>query len=136
MCKPLFLREIFITSTIEGFNECLGLADKIANQFDFNSDDDFVLQTVLFEALQNAYIHGNKGNRELVIRVLISVSQYEVFLEVEDGGEGYDFSTIPSPIEGSNIYKESGRGLFFIKRLCSSCCTVGKGNIIQIIIKR
>jgi serine/threonine-protein kinase RsbW len=136
MDKSLFQKELIITSSLEGFDECLTLVDEIDKLLNFNIDESFGLKTVMMEALENAFIHGNKGVKELEVRVFISISISEIFIEVEDTGEGYDFSSISSPVEGSNIHNESGRGIFFIKSLCSSCYTVGKGNIIRAILKR
>lgn len=136
MDKSLYQNELVVTSTVEGFNECLNVVDKIGKLLNFNFDENFGLQTVMMESLENAFIHGNKGIRELEVRVFISISKSEIFVEIEDAGEGYDFDSILSPIEGTNNHNESGRGIFFIKSLCSSCYTVGKGNIIRIILKR
>jgi serine/threonine-protein kinase RsbW len=136
MNGPVFKTELFIPSTAEGLDECLKMAGELAHRNNFNFDEAFSLQTILVESIENAFIHGNKGIRELQVRVLISVSQSEIFIEVEDCGDGFDFASIPSPIEGTNIHNETGRGLFFIKSLSSACYTVGKGNIIRIILKR
>jgi len=136
MHKILFYNELIIYSTIEGLDECMDIVKKISERFNFSFDKCFALQTVLVEALENAFIHGNKGVRELKVRVLIKISKSEIFLEVEDCGDGYDISTVTSTIDGSNFHKESGRGIFFIKRLSSSYCTVGKGNIIRIKLER
>lgn len=133
---PLFFREIFISSTAEGLNECLDLVNEAGRKFNFNFEENFALHTVIVESVENAIIHGNKGIREYKIRILISIHVNNIFVEVEDQGDGFDLSDVPSPIKGSNILKESGRGIYFIKRLSSKCDTLGRGNIIRIKIER
>lgn len=132
----LFQREMVFPSVFEGLNVCLDMVTEVEHSFNLDFDKSFALQTVLVESVENAFRHGNKGASDLDVRVYISISSSEIFLEVEDKGDGFDINSIPSPIDEDHIYKESGRGLFFIKSLCSSCYTVGKGNIVRIILDR
>ena len=136
MDKILFQKELFIPSTIEGLNRCLDVIGELKEQFDLNFDTIFSLHTVLVEAVENAFVHGNKGVRELDVRVFFSISYNEIFVDVEDRGEGYDFDSISSPIDQSNLLREGGRGIFFIKKLSAGCYTEGKGNILRIKLNR
>ncbi len=136
MDQILFQKEIFIPSTNEGLNRCLDVIGELREQLDLNFDTMFCLHTVLVEAVENAFIHGNKGFRELDVRVFISISLMEIFVEVEDQGEGFNIDAISSPIDPLNLKNEGGRGIFFIKKLSTGCCTEGKGNIIRIKLNR
>jgi len=132
----LFQKEILIPSTIDGLNRCLDVIGELREQFDLNLDTMFCLHTVLVEAVENAFIHGNKGVRELEVRVFFSISLSEIFIEVEDRGEGFDIDAIFSPIDHLNLKKQGGRGIFFIKKLSAGCYTEGKGNIVRIKLNR
>lgn len=136
MNQILFRRELYIPSTIDGLNCCLNMAYELSKQFDFDFDTSFCLHTVIIEAVENAIMHGNRHNGDSEVRVLIELNANEIFVEVEDKGEGFDLNSIPSPVDGSAIQQEGGRGIFFIKSLSSSCTTIGKGNIIRIKLKR
>jgi len=136
MDEILFQKELFIPSTIDGLNRCLDVIRELRELFNLNFDTMFCLHTVLVEAVENAFIHGNKGVRELDVRVFISISLVEIFVEVEDQGEGFDMNAISLPIDHLNLEREGGRGIFFIKKLSAGCYTVGKGNIIRIILNR
>jgi anti-sigma regulatory factor (Ser/Thr protein kinase) len=132
----LFEKELFIPSTIEGLNKCLALIEEIGTLFVLSLDTLFRLHTAIVEIVENAFIHGNKGVRELDVRIYISVSLLEIFIEVEDRGDGFDINKISSSIIYKSLHKEGGRGIFFVKMLSASIYTAGKGNIIRIIIKR
>ncbi len=134
--QSLFHTELFIPSTIEGLNKCLDVVDELKEKFGLNFDTCFRLHTVIVEAVENAFIHGNKGVRELEVRVYISISETEIFVEVEDNGDGFDLNSISSPVDGTDLKSEGGRGIFFIKMLSSSCYTGGRGNILRIILNR
>lgn len=136
MKQTLYQKELFIPSTIEGLNQCLDIVDDIKKQFNLDFDTSFGLNTVIVESVENAFTHGNKGNRELKVRVLILITLDEILVEVEDMGIGFDINSLPSPVDPLNINLEGGRGIFFIKVLSSSCCTVGRGNLIRIKLKR
>jgi len=36
---------------------------------------------------------------------------------VRDPGPGFDVAAVPNPLEGDNLFKESGRGVFLINQL-------------------
>ena len=131
-----FQREILIPSTVEGLNVCLDIVHELTKKFNLDMETSFSLHTVIIESVENAIIHGNKFIKDFKVRVLIMVSSNEIFVEVEDKGEGFDMNNVPSPIEGSAIQMEGGRGIFFIKRLSTSCYTMGRGNILRIKLKR
>ena len=136
MNNVIFQKEIFIPSAIEGLNICLDIIDEIKEQFHLDFDTSFSLHTVIVESVENAILHGNKGVKELEVRILIEMTEEEIFLEVEDQGEGFDLNSMEFPRKMSNITSEGGRGIFFIKQLSSSCYTIGKGNIIRIKLKK
>ena len=136
MINPLFYKVLVVPSSVEGLDQCLLIVDEIGKLFMMDFDTKFSLQTIVVESVENAIIHGNKSNRDLVIKISFTVTVQNVIIEVEDQGEGFDLNSIPSPITKQNLLKESGRGIYFIKSLCSSCITFGYGNILQIKMDR
>ncbi len=132
----LYRIQLFIPSSLDGLNMCLDEVNKIVKLFDFNFDQSFSFSTVIVEAVENAFIHGNLNNRDLKVRILIAIDLFKIFIEIEDQGNGFDLSLIPSPLDSSNICRESGRGIFFINCLSSEFYTLGKGNIVRIVILR
>lgn len=132
----LYQIHISVPSTAEGLNICLDKVMNIGKEFLFDYDQNFAFYTIIVEAVENAIIHGNKLSRDLLVEVGIAISDSSIFIEVEDCGQGFDLNNIPSPIELANILKESGRGIYFIRKLSRSFVTVGKGNKILIEINR
>ena len=136
MKQSLYQTELFLPSTVEGLNNCLDIIDDIKVKFGLNFDTCFRLHTVIVEAVENAFIHGNKGVIESKVRLFISITETEIFIEVEDTGPGFDLNSILSPVDRADLKSEGGRGIFFIKKLSSNCYTEGRGNILRIIINR
>lgn len=131
-----YYTKLALSSDLNGLGECLDLYRDIQLKLDLDSDKSFALQTVILEAVNNAIIHGNKYSKDLAVYFTIRVTSKEIFIEIEDQGDGFDLESIPSPIEGGNIGLEHGRGIFFIRKLSDSFKTIGKGNIVNIIINR
>ena len=127
---------LIIPSTVEGLNECLDKVSCIGKKFSFNFEQNFALHTVMVEALENAFIHGNKGIRDLNVKVFISVTNLHIEIVIEDQGDGFNLDKDASSFGQFSLFRESGRGIFFIKSLSSDFKTLGKGNIVQIIINR
>ena len=136
MKQCLFQTELFIPSSVEGLNKCLDVIDEIKERFGLNFDTCFRLQTVIVEAVENAFIHGNKSNRDLQVRIRFTVMRHQIVVEVEDSGEGFVLSDVPWLGEGDVKISEGGRGIFFIRKLSSDCYTLGRGNVIRIILNR
>jgi len=131
-----YYNKLAISSDLVGLKVCLDLAREIQSGLNLDSDKGFALQTVMLEAANNAIKHGNKFNKDLKIIVAVKADKEKIFIEIEDQGEGFDPEKIPSPIEPGNIGSENGRGIFFIRKFSNSFNTIGKGNIVNIIINR
>jgi len=134
--KTLFKIDFYIPSSIEGLDKCLNVIGELKEKFLLDFDTTFGLQTVVLEAVENAFIHGNKGIRELKVRVQFTVKVHKIVVEVEDCGEGFDLAAVDRINEGDIRTSEGGRGIFFIKKLSSDCYTLGRGNIFRIILNR
>ena len=131
-----YYNRIAISSDLVGLKECLDLTRDVQNRLNLDSDKSFALQIVVIEAVNNAITHGNKFNKDLETIITLKVNKEKVFIEIEDQGDGFNLENVPSPIEKGNICLQSGRGIFFIRKFSNSFTTIGKGNIVNIIINR
>jgi serine/threonine-protein kinase RsbW len=72
----------------------------------------------LTEALSNAILRGNRGNRDKHVRVRAMVSDSALVLEVADEGNGFDLDACTiDPTSPGNLEREDGRGLFLMRSL-------------------
>lgn len=131
-----YFNKLIIPSNHEGIKKCVNLVPEIEHKLNLDDKTSFALRTVLIESVTNAICHGNHYNNEKTASVTIKINDKKIIVEVEDQGEGFDASLIPSPIDPDNITLETGRGIFFIRAFSESFQTVGKGNIVNIVINR
>lgn len=76
------------------------------------------VELALQESLANAVRHGCKDDPTQQVQcVLTCDASGEIVIVVRDPGPGFDPAAVPHPLEGGNIFKASGRGVFLINQL-------------------
>ena len=74
------------------------------------------VELALREALANAILHGNKGNRRKKVEVdCFRQSDESILVVVRDQGRGFDPTTLDDPTKPENVYRAGGRGIFLIR---------------------
>jgi len=91
------------------------------------------LFVALDEAFVNAVKHGNKFDATKLVRIAAEVSPAEARFTIEDEGEGFDVNTIPDPLDPSNLFKTSGRGVLFIYNIMDEVQYNERGNRLTMI---
>ncbi len=90
----------------------------------------------LREALANAIKHGNKLNPDKRVFVRIEVNgDATLRIAVEDQGEGFDPQQIANPLDPTNLLRESGRGVFYMRNFMDEVTfstTAGGGTRIEL----
>ena len=83
------------------------------------SDDELMpVELALDEALANAIRHGCKNDPSKQVQCVVSTDATgEVVIVVRDPGPGFDVGAVPNPLDGDNVLKPSGRGVFLINQL-------------------
>jgi len=70
------------------------------------------------EALANAIRHGCGNDPDKQVQCCITFDATgELVIVVRDPGPGFDVAAVPNPLEGDNLFKGSGRGVFLINQL-------------------
>ena len=98
-----------------------------------SEDDLFDLRLCVEESLINAIKYGNRENRELPVKFEAAYSDSEIFLAVEDRGNGFDPAKLKDPTQECNLEAQSGRGVFLIRKLMDSVSYNAKGNRVEMV---
>jgi serine/threonine-protein kinase RsbW len=75
------------------------------------------LMVSLTEAVNNAIMHGNKGERERRVAVRCERLPGWLLFIVRDQGRGFHPEGVENPLKKENLLKESGRGVFLMRTL-------------------
>jgi anti-sigma regulatory factor (Ser/Thr protein kinase) len=83
------------------------------------TDDELMpVELALDEALGNAIRHGCKNDATKQVQCVVTAdAKGELVIVVRDPGPGFDVNKVPHPLEGDNVLKPSGRGVFLINQL-------------------
>jgi serine/threonine-protein kinase RsbW len=89
------------------------------NREDYNITDDLYgnILIALTEAVNNAIQHGNRNDKDKMVRLTCKPGSSELSFVVEDQGAGFDYSILPDPTSEENLLKPDGRGVFLMKQL-------------------
>ncbi len=92
------------------------------------------VQLALNEALANAVVHGAKADPSKLVECEVTCDETRgMVIVVRDPGKGFDPASIPSPVNGQNIYSDHGRGIYLINQLMDEVKFLKNGTEIQMI---
>jgi anti-sigma regulatory factor (Ser/Thr protein kinase)/ActR/RegA family two-component response regulator len=87
----------------------------------------------LDEAFVNAVKHGNQSDPHKIVRIIADLSSKEARFTIEDEGEGFNVEEIPDPLDPSNLFKTSGRGVLLIYNIMDEVKYNERGNSLTMI---
>ena len=87
----------------------------------------------LTEAVNNAIQHGNRNDKEKLVRLTCRAGREELHFTIEDQGFGFDFNDLPDPTSGENLLKPEGRGIFLMKELSDVLRFDNQGKKVEMI---
>ncbi len=72
------------------------------------------------EVVNNAIVHGNKGDISKKVSLTLGRVGAELSFTVADQGAGFDPAAVADPLAESNLMREVGRGIFIVRSLMDS----------------
>lgn len=112
--------KLIIPSDLEELEKVHEFVYSICQENRISDDDEFKINLAVSEAVSNSIIHGNKNQIEKKVELLILLDSNKITIKVKDEGSGLDINSAPDPTTEENLLKESGRGIFLIKKYMSS----------------
>lgn len=129
------MESITINSDIENLKVVETLVDKLSKKLGVSDEvyGKILISTV--EAVNNAILHGNKGDINKKVTVNISADGNVLDITVTDEGEGFEYGNLPDPTDPKNIENLHGRGVFLMRRLADSIEYNTSGNEVKMRFK-
>lgn len=95
---------------------------------------EFEIETALREALSNAIRHGCGNDPGKTVEVCAACDPARgMLIVVRDPGPGFDPATIPSPLNGQNVFRHHGRGIYLINQLMDEVSYEKGGTEIRML---
>lgn len=108
---------IVIKSELENLRIVENFVDDLSEELNLSNEIYGNILIATLEAVNNAIIHGNKGNRDLNVFIDSSLDENGLHLIIKDQGPGFDYKNVPDPTAPENIEKINGRGIFLMEKL-------------------
>lgn len=91
----------------------------------------------LQEALANGIRHGCRDDPSKQIQCIVTCDTLgDLLIVVRDPGPGFDAANVPNPLEGDNLLKGSGRGVFLINQLMDEVAFADGGREVKMRKRR
>lgn len=84
------------------------------------------------EAITNAIVHGNKSDPNKKVSIQIYVSSSRIKLRIKDQGEGFNAEGVDDPLEGENLMRSSGRGVYLMKSIMDKVSYKDGGRVLEL----
>lgn len=98
----------------------------------WKEDDIMKVDLALQEALANGIRHGARNDPSKFVQCVVTTdANGDLVIVVRDPGPGFDHTAVPNPLEGDNILKSSGRGVFLINQLMDEVIFADSGREVQ-----
>lgn len=95
----------------------------------------FDIRLCIEEAVRNAMVHGNHSDKKLSVKAAYWIDDGSLNIEIEDEGSGFDHTGLADPTAAPHILKNSGRGVYLIKKLMDKVEYNEKGNKVTMVKK-
>ena len=125
-------KELKIKSISEELREVEKFVDDISTELSLNDEIYGNLLIATLEAANNAILHGNKGQSDKYVDILLTKENSKIILRVKDQGPGFNYKNIPDPTAPENIEKINGRGVFLMEKLSDQIEFFENGSIVQL----
>jgi serine/threonine-protein kinase RsbW len=110
-----------VETVVDTLSKKLGISDEVYGKI--------LISTV--EAVNNAILHGNKGDSSKMVKVDFTADGNYFNVTVTDEGEGFEYSNLPDPTDPKNIENLHGRGVFLMRNLSDEIEFNDSGNEVK-----
>lgn len=110
-----------VETLVDTLSKKLGIPDEVYGKI--------LISTV--EAVNNAILHGNKGDVRKMVTVNFTADGNMFDVTVTDEGEGFMYNSLPDPTDAANIENLHGRGVFIMRSLADAIEYNDSGNEVK-----
>lgn len=128
------IKELRISSELKSLNLIEKFVEEICDEFNINNTYFSNINLVMYEAVKNSIIHGNKLDKNKHVDIAFRNMPIGLQFNITDQGEGFDTNNItdPTDISFNNVEKT---GLYLIKSLSDEIKFADNGRTIEILFK-
>ena len=123
--------KVQIPSLPENIRIVESFIDNAKDKFNISEDMYGNIMVAVTESVNNAILHGNKGDKSKNVHLSLTMNDKEIKFTVEDEGAGFDFENLDDPTAPENLTKPGGRGIFLMQALCDKVNFEKNGSLVE-----
>jgi serine/threonine-protein kinase RsbW len=105
---------------------------RFISKFRGTDKGNFEIELASREAIANAVVHGNQENPcKRVYLWCRCTTDGNVWITVQDEGDGFASETVPDPTARENLFRGSGRGIYLMKALMDEVRFEQRGTVVH-----
>ena len=124
--------QIQIPSLSENIRIIESFIDNAKEKYALNDDIYGNIMIAVTESVNNAILHGNKGDKSKNVDLQLKLEDDTIRFTVEDQGKGFKYDELPDPTAPENLENPGGRGIFLMKHLCDEVNFREEGRIVEL----
>lgn len=124
--------QIQIPSLSENIRIIESFIDNAKEKYELNDDIYGNIMIAVTESVNNAILHGNKGDKSKSVDLQLKLEDNTIRFTVEDEGEGFQYDELPDPTAPENLENPGGRGIFLMKHLCDEVNFKEDGRVVEL----
>jgi serine/threonine-protein kinase RsbW len=128
--------EQVLESKLESVDHAEQTVLREAEVLGFDEDDLHRIGISVRECMVNAVVHGNRYNARKKVHLKVSRAPDRLTVWVADEGEGFDPATLPDPLAGENLLRQSGRGVLMMQAFMDEfqiCTRAPQGTEVKMV---
>ena len=130
------MEKLTLTSNLTNITIVERFVEEICEHYNLNNTYFGNILLTLTEAFKNAVIHGNQNDSNKKVTILFDAGQKGLSFVISDEGEGFDYDSIPSPVDAEDDAEaEKGRGLFLIRSLTDDVKFTDNGRTVEMVFE-
>ncbi len=109
------LIQLRIASQLEFIDLVTSLTDNLSALAGFDEDSVYSINMAVRESVANAVEHGNRYDPNKPVEITFMIGSANLSVSVRDHGEGFDPTSLPDPLDPSNLLNPAGRGILYMR---------------------
>ena len=107
--------EQVLESSLDSVDQAEQTVLREAEVLGFDEDDLHRIGISVRECMVNAVVHGNRYNARKKVHLKVRRAPDSLTVWVADEGDGFDPASLPDPLAGENLLRQSGRGVLMMQ---------------------
>ena len=128
--------EQVLESSLESVDQAEETVLREAEMLGFDEDDLHRIGISVRECMVNAVVHGNRYNARKKVHLKVRRAPDSLTVWVADEGDGFDPASLPDPLAGENLLRQSGRGVLMMQAFMDEfqiCTRAPQGTEVKMV---